>query len=153
MIRSSLALAVLVNAIGAAQAYVPKAPTPDAAASSNRDHTYVVFFEAGKASLTPQARQTLQVASREAHAMREVKVRIMVSTAKGVTALSQRRARAVRVELVRDGLQPRSIGNANRSEDVGYANTNPVIQPWLDRSVVVKFSPIPNLDTDRQAFR
>jgi outer membrane protein OmpA-like peptidoglycan-associated protein len=153
MIRLSFALAVLISAVGAAQAYVPKPPSPDVAASSDRDHTYVVFFEVGKASLTPQARQTLQVAAREAHAMREVKVRVMVSTAKGVTALSHSRARAVRAELVREGVQPRSIGNASRSEDVGYANADPVFRDWIDRSVVVKFSPLPNADTDRQAIR
>jgi outer membrane protein OmpA-like peptidoglycan-associated protein len=153
MIRLSLAVTVLVSAIGAAQAYVPKSPSPVAAAPSDLDYTYMVFFEAGNASLTPQARQILQIAARRAHAMREVKVRVMVSTAEGVTALSQSRARAVRAELVRDGVNSRSIGNTNRPEDVGYANSDPLIRTWLDRSAVVKFSPLPNADSDRQAFR
>src|SRR5215471_8116048 len=110
MVRISLAAAVLVSAIGAGQAYVPKSPSPDAASPSDLDHTYRVFFEAGKSSLTPQARQILHIAARQAHTMREVKVRV---AAEGVTALSQSRARAVRAELVRDGVNARSIGNAS----------------------------------------
>jgi outer membrane protein OmpA-like peptidoglycan-associated protein len=139
--------------MGAAQATIPKSPLPDAAAPSDLDHTYMVFFEAGKAGLTPQARQVLYVAARRAHEMHEVEVRVMVSTAEGVTKLSQSRARAVRAELVRDGVSPRSIGNANRPEDVGYANADPVIRTWLDRSAVVQLSPLPDTDSDRQAFR
>jgi hypothetical protein len=85
--------------------------------------------------------------------MREVKVRIIVSTAEGETALSQTRAGAVRTELIRDGVKPRSIDVANRPEDVGNASADPAIRTWLDRSAVVKILPLPNADSVGQAYR
>jgi outer membrane protein OmpA-like peptidoglycan-associated protein len=153
MVGKSLAVAVLVSVIGAAQASVPKSPSSDATTTSDLEHAYIVFFEAGNASLTPGARLILHVAAHRAQAMREAKVRVMVSTAEGVTVLSQSRARAVRSELVRDGVRQRSIDDTDRPEDVGYANADPAIRTWLDRSAVVKISPLPNALSARRAVR
>jgi type IV pilus biogenesis protein CpaD/CtpE len=151
MIRISVAAVALVGAIGAAQASIPKPTSPEASAPSDLDHTYLVFFEAGKARLTPEARQTLHVAARQAHVMHQVRVRVMVSTANGTTVLSQSRARAVTAELVRDGVKPHSIGNASRPDDLAHAIADPMVRAWSDRSAVVKISPLPIADGDRQA--
>jgi len=81
--------------------------------------------------------------------MGQVKVRVILSMASDSTAaLSQGRARVVRAELVRDGVKTRSIGNAERPDDVAYANADPAIRAWHDRSAVVKISPIPNMASD-----
>ena len=149
MVRLSLAVALLVSTMGTAQTSIPRPPSPDAAAQSDLDQTYLVFFEDGKASLTPQARQILQIAARRAHTMGQVKVRVMLPMASdGTAALLQGRARVVRAELVRDGVKTRSIGNAERPEDVAYANADPAIRAWRDRSAAVKISPLPNMAKD-----
>jgi hypothetical protein len=151
MVRLPLAVAVLAGAIVAAQASVPKTSAPNRAAPSDLDQTYLLFFEAGKASLTPQARQILRVAALRAHSMPQVAVRVMVPTeANSVTVLAQNRARAVKAELVRDGVKSRSIGNADRPEDPTYSNSDPIARAWLDRSAIVKISPLPMADSDRQ---
>ena len=149
MVRLSLAVALLVGTMGTAQPSIPRPASPDAAAPSDLDQTYLVFFEDGKASLTPEARQILQIAARRAHTMGPVKVRVMLSMASdGRAALLQGRARAVRAELVRDGVKTRSIGTAERPEDVAYANADPAIRAWRDRSAAVKISPLPNIASD-----
>src|SRR5882757_9374910 len=104
MVRLSLAVALLVGTMGTAQPSIPRLASPDATAPSDLDQTYLVFFEDGKASLTPQARQILQVAARRAHTMGQVKVHVILSMASdGTAALLKGRARVVRAELVRDG--------------------------------------------------
>ena len=149
MVRLSLAVALLVGTMVTAQPSIPRPTSSDAVAPSDLDQTYLVFFEDGKASLTPQARQILQVAAHRAYTMGQVKVRVILSMASDSTAaLSQGRARVVRAELVRDGVKTRSIGNAERPDDVAYANADPAIRAWRDRSAVVKISPIPNMASD-----
>lgn len=150
MVRSIVAAAILVSAVATAQASVPKSSPPDATAPSDLAQSYLVFFEVGKASLTPQARQVLQIAARRAHAMRQVKVIVIVPTVTaGPRGLLQSRARAVKAELVRDGVKPRSIGNADQPENV--AIPDPTVRAWRDRSAIVKISPLPIADSNRQA--
>jgi len=149
MVRSIVAAAVFLSAVATGQASVPKSSPPDATAPSDLGQSYLVFFEAGKASLTPQARQVLRIAAQRAHELRQVKVSVIVPTVTvGPRRLLQSRARAVKAELVRDGVKPRSIGNADQPENV--SNPDLTVRAWLDRSAVVKISPLPIADSNRQ---
>ena len=143
MIRWSLVLAALVGVAGLAQASIPSAPPTDTGAGFSPHNTYLVFFETGKYSLTPEAQVILHRAAQGAQAMRPTKVRVTLPISLGgATALSQNRARAVRTELARDGVTQLSIGNSYSSA------ANPIIRTWLDRAAIVEVSPASNMDSD-----
>jgi hypothetical protein len=133
-----------------AQAAIPASRATDGATPTGSYQTYFVFFEAGKASLTPEARLILHSAARQVHAMHQAKVRVMLPTGvNGATALLQNRAIAVKAELMRDGVKPRSIANAEQPRNA-YANVDPGTQDWLDRSAIVEILPVPNAGNDGQ---
>jgi hypothetical protein len=147
MVRIFLASAVLVSALGLAQAAVPQSQSINTPPPSALKQSYVVFFEAGKSSLTPEARVILQSAAHQAYAMPKAKVRVSLPTgANGTAALFRDRARAVKAELVRDGIQPRSIGNADRPGDAAHSSTDPAFRKWLDRSATVEILPLADSD-------
>jgi hypothetical protein len=73
---------------------------------------------------------------------------IMPTVTVGAGRLLQNRARAVKAELVRDGVNPRNIGNAERHENI--LNVDSMTGAWRDRSAVVKISPLPMADSDRR---
>src|SRR5690242_12264512 len=149
MVRLSLTLATLVSAIGVTQAAIPSALPANVAVQSTPDHSYFVFFEAGKAGLTPEAREIVHSAAQRAHATGRSKVRVMLPPgANSATMLSRNRARAVKAELERDGVKPGSIGNAGQSEDVAYAHADPMVRAWLGRCTIVEVAPVPNADSD-----
>jgi hypothetical protein len=154
MSRLSFLLVGIATIIGLASG-ASAAPAPPSAGFSEKpglEHTYLVFFENGKASLTPEARDILRSAVRTAHTMRQAQVRLMVPTggADGA-ALARGRARSVKAELIRDGAKPRSIIDASPPEDIAYANADPVIRAWLDRRAVIVVSPVPGAAGGDQA--
>jgi outer membrane protein OmpA-like peptidoglycan-associated protein len=143
MVRIFLASAALVGALGLAQAAVPHFQPINSPPQSPLKQSYVVFFEEGKTSLTPEARLILQSAAHQAYAMPKSKVQVSLPTgANSMAALVRNRARAVKAELVRDGVQPGSIGNADRLGDVAYSNTDPAFRKWVDRSATVEILPL-----------
>jgi hypothetical protein len=151
MVRMMLVFAALVGTVGMARATVPVSHPGDSPAQSSPDRSYVVFFTDGKATLTPQAREVLHTAARQAHAMRQAKVRVILPRDfNGAWALLQNRARAVKTELVRDGVKARSIGNAIQPVNDAYTNSEPGLRTWRDRSTIVEVVPLPNTYSDGQ---
>lgn len=146
MVRYSLALAAIVGAIGLADAAVPVSRPADPPMQPPLMQSYIVFFETGKAGLTPEARQILQSAARQAHAMRQAKLRVMMPGG-GEAALMQKRARILKTELVRDGVKPRNIDNADKPQNVDFTNGDPVLRAWLDRSATIEILPLPASDS------
>ena len=147
MIRYALTLAAAVGlaSLGTALASTPH---PPAAAHAPLEHTFLVFFEEGKTGLTPEGREILQVAARTAKDMGPVQVAIMVPAAQGLT---DARARALKAELLRDGIKARAIASAGQPQDIAYGDADPTVRAWLDRRAVVVVSPAPDAGSGPQA--
>jgi outer membrane protein OmpA-like peptidoglycan-associated protein len=144
----TLAAAVGLAGLGTALAATPR-PATTIAAPSPLQHTFLVFFEEDKAGLTPEGREILQTAARAAKGMGPVQVAVMVPS--NQDGLAEARARALRAELVRDGVKPRAIANAGQPQDIAYANADPIVRAWLDRRAVVVVSPAPDAGSGPQA--
>ena len=92
----------------------PPAPAPAPAATPEPQRSFQVFFDFDKSDITDQASQTLQQAAQLAQQGHEVKIKVTghtdtVGTAEYNQKLSERRADAVKVQLISDGLSDSEI--------------------------------------------
>jgi len=86
-----------------------------------RRRSYVVFFGWDSAELTPEARSVVQAAAQSARESRVTRIELTGHADRSGSdaynmSLSQRRADAVKAELVRLGLAANQIGTAARGE-------------------------------------
>lgn len=104
-------------------------------------HTYLVFFQSGRDQLTPEGREILRDAALAARDMPDVRLRVMVSSeGRNSQSLSERRADAVKDELVRDGVKPNVIVANGQPAELIYADLDPTVRQWLDRRAVIELS-------------
>jgi outer membrane protein OmpA-like peptidoglycan-associated protein len=96
-------------------------PPPPPLRATPPVRTFIVFFDANAANLTPDARSVISQAVKTARMRGAVRIAVTgytVNSESGGLRLSQGRADAVKREMIRDGMRPsdiiaigRAIGN------------------------------------------
>lgn len=121
---------------------VVQAPPPPAPAPAPAPRMFVVFFDFDKYDLTPQARDIVRQAASSAR--RQPGVLIMVTGNTDTVGsraynqrLSERRALAVKNELVRAGLDEEEIGTVGRNFSDPLVPTGPGIREPQNRRAVI----------------
>jgi OOP family OmpA-OmpF porin len=109
----SLLIGVRYN-FGAPTLLSPAAPTPTAAPAPAAARSYLVFFDWDKATLTERARSIVREAAENSTRVQYTRLEVNGYTDTSGTprynkGLSERRARAVAAELVRDGVPQNAI--------------------------------------------
>ena len=126
------------------------APAPMAAAPAPQPapppvaRQYLVFFDFDKADLTQQAMGILKMASANAKGLTQVKIRATGHADRSGSdaynmRLSQRRADAVKAELVRLGMKPTEIAVVARGEANPLIPTADVVREPQNRRVEIIF--------------
>jgi len=140
MIRTTLLAAALVSSIGAVHAALPSARPAEAPLKA--EHSYIVFFTGGKSDLTPEAKAVLRLAAGQAHSMPMARIRVTLPVGPGsLPSLARNRARAVKAELVRNGVEARAIASENETQTLTPVSD---LSAWRDRSATVEAMPMPN---------
>ena len=103
---------------------------------------FVVFFDFDKSNLTTEAVQVIQQAVRTAMMGGMVRVQITghtdtVGSQRYNQALSERRADAVKSEMVREGLNPNDIMTIGRSFQDPLVPTGPGVREPQNRRAVI----------------
>lgn len=109
----SLLIGVRYN-FGAPTPQPPAAPAPTAAPAPAASRSYLVFFDWDKATLTERAREIVKEAADNSTRVQYTRIEVNGYTDTSGTArynlgLSERRARTVAAELVRDGVPQNAI--------------------------------------------
>jgi outer membrane protein OmpA-like peptidoglycan-associated protein len=120
-----------------------QAPLPTLQPTSMR-HT--VFFDWDRANITPQAAATIRTAADQARSGNAVRLDVVghtdTSGEPGYNmGLSQRRANAVRDELVRDGISPQAIVVSGRGESQPLITTADGVREPQNRRAEITISP------------
>jgi len=128
--------AVMTPVPPAAQPAAPATPPPP----ERRDYT--VYFDLNRATLTPTGREVVRHAAETAKQGQAAHIEVTGHTDTTGTArynqhLSERRAAAVRAELVADGVPPDQITTVGRGEsDLAVPTANGVREPRNRRVVI-----------------
>jgi outer membrane protein OmpA-like peptidoglycan-associated protein len=118
------------------------APAPPAPAPPPAPRMFIVFFDFDRADLAPEARDIVREAVSEAQRMGSVRVFVTGHTdTEGSRAynqqLSERRALAVKNEMVRGGLDPDEITTIGRNFSDPLVPTGPGIREPQNRRAVI----------------
>jgi outer membrane protein OmpA-like peptidoglycan-associated protein len=129
-------------AFGAAPAPAPMAPVPMMAAPSPVSRSYLVFFDWDKADLTDRARQIVSEAAANSTKVQFTQLEVngytdTSGTAKYNQGLSVRRAQAVAVELVKDGVPKSAITIQGFGETHPLVPTGPGVREPQNRRVEI----------------
>ena len=127
----------------------PPAPAPEPAYVRN----YVVFFDFDKSTLTPEAREVVGKAVETARMHGPVHITITghtdtVGSHRYNQALSERRANAVKNEMVRMGMNSAEISTIGRSFDDPLIPTGPGVREPQNRRAMIDIGnpPVASLD-------
>ena len=130
-----------------AQEIAPPAPAPDYV------HNYVVFFDFDRSNLTPEAREIVSHAVQTARMNGPVRVTVTghtdtVGSHQYNQALSERRAMAVKNEMVRMGFNSSEIATSGRSFDDPLVATGPGVREPQNRRAMINIgnAPVASLD-------
>jgi OOP family OmpA-OmpF porin len=120
----------------------PPAPAPAAVAPSPISHSYLVFFDWDKASLTDRARQIVSEAATNSTKVQYTRLEVngytdTSGTPKYNQGLSVRRAQAVAAELVKDGVPKSAIEIQGFGETHLLVSTGPNVREPQNRRVEI----------------
>ena len=108
--------------------------------------TFVIFFDFNKANLTAEAVQVVQQAVTTA--MSDGRVRVVVTghtdtvgSQRYNQALSERRAQAVKNEMIREGLNANDIMTMGRNFSDPLVSTGPGVREPQNRRAVIDLGP------------
>jgi len=123
-----------------APAIVAEAPPPPAPPPAVRQ--FIVFFDFDKSNLTPEAMQVVAAAVMTAKDTGMVRIVVTghtdtVGSQRYNQALSERRAGAVKTEIVRLGLNAGDIGTVGKSFSEPLVNTGPGVREPQNRRAVI----------------
>jgi outer membrane protein OmpA-like peptidoglycan-associated protein len=111
----------------------PADGTASTQAAASVQHRLNVYFDVGKAGLTPEAQQVIAEAIAEANHHARLEVGAAADRSHG--KLSERRAEAVREALVAGGIAPDRIAEGR----VAYGPSTPGIRDPRDRAIEIIF--------------
>lgn len=132
--RSLVCSAVFAAALALAscsEGTAESADAPQAAAAAPRRIN--VYFDVGKAGLTPEAQQVIAQAIAEAN--RDTSLKLSAAADRSHGKLSERRAEAVRAALVAGGIASDRIAEGR----VAYGSPPPGVRDPRDRVVEISF--------------
>jgi len=127
--------------------YVPPPALPPVVPQPTFVRNYVVFFDFDKSTLTPEARDVVASAVQTAKMHGPVHITITghtdtVGSHRYNQALSERRANAVKNEMIRMGMNGSEIGTSGRSFDDPLIPTGPgVREPQNRRAMIMLDNP------------
>jgi outer membrane protein OmpA-like peptidoglycan-associated protein len=121
---------------------VPVAPAPQAAPAPAAARSYLVFFDWDKATLSDRARQIIKEAAQNSTSVQYTRIEVNGYTDTSGTpaynkGLSLRRARAVQVELVRDGVPQSAITIQGLGDTHLLVQTGPGVREPQNRRVEI----------------
>ncbi len=132
-----------------AQEIAPPAPAP----APDYVHNYVVFFDFDRSNLTREAREIVSHAVQTARMNGPVRVTVTghtdtVGSHQYNQALSERRAMAVKNEIVRMGFNSSEIATSGRSFDDPLVATGPGVREPQNRRAMINIgnAPVASLD-------
>lgn len=119
-----------------------EAPPPPPPAPPPPVKTFIVFFDFNKTDLTPEAVQVIAQATQTAKADGAVRVVVTghtdtVGSATYNQALSERRAGAVKAQMVADGLAESAISTVGKGFDDPLVQTGPNVREPQNRRAVI----------------
>jgi OmpA-OmpF porin, OOP family len=127
---------------GAPAAPPPAAPIPSAAPAPAASRSYLVFFDWDKATLTERARAIVKEAADNSTRVQYTRLEVNGYTDTSGTSrynqgLSERRARAVAAELVRDGVPQNAISARGLGDTNLLVSTGPGVREPQNRRVEI----------------
>jgi outer membrane protein OmpA-like peptidoglycan-associated protein len=125
-----------------AQAEPAPAPLPASPPAVANVHEFMVFFDFDKSALTPEARDVVDEAVRTAKANGAVRITVTghtdtVGSFRYNQALSERRARTVKNEMVRMGMNAGDITTMGKSFSEPLIATGPGVREPQNRRAVI----------------
>jgi outer membrane protein OmpA-like peptidoglycan-associated protein len=120
----------------------PPPPPPPPPAPPPAVKTFVVFFDFNKSNLTPEATSVVQEAVKAAQASGGVRILVTghtdtVGSHSYNQALSERRASAVKEEMVHEGMSADEIATVGKSFDEPLVPTGPGVREPQNRRAVI----------------